>query len=245
MTLSLRQSSKGGGGDNNVVTGKNLMRAMILLGTASLVINVRYFVYSNMNVAESPSSFGGSGNNKNDEKSSWWNTVQEVLPLVGRKVKKTLQGEVKGGQFVKKDRRGRAVVKQITALSANDLGGLGGDDRVVGEGELTLEEAMKGREPIIQSLREAGIQDFDAATVSKLPLWSQIEKLYGKGPVVHGLDTCDTFKNSVPPQDWSMASAGIFNSGTNTLAMYMNANCHIPQNKKEKYGGMRWQVPWG
>ena len=27
--------------------------------------------------------------------------------------------------------------------------------------------------------------------------------------------------------------------------MYMNANCVMPENKKEKYGGMRWQVPWG
>jgi hypothetical protein len=232
--MSPRHPSKAG---DKGATGKNLVRVMILLGSASLMINLRYFANSH---------FSGMPEGNQEGAQPLWDMVQEVLqkPLRGHKVRKTFDGEYKGGQLVKKDKRGRTIVKQITALSKKDLGDFGGDDNV-GEGALTLEEAMKGREPIIQSLREAGIQDFDAATVSKLPLWSQVEKLYGKGPVVHGLETCDIFKKSIPPQDWSLASAGIFNSGTNTLAMYMNANCHIPQNKKEKYGGMRWQVPWG
>ena len=141
------------------------------------------------------------------------------------------------------DKKGRTVVQAITSLKKEELGDAAGDDDSVGS--LTLEEASKGREPILEILREAGIQDFDAATVARLPTWDQVEKLYGKGPVVYGLETCETFRKSVPPAEASIGSAGIFNSGTNTLAMYMNANCIMPENKKEKYGGMRWQVPWG
>jgi len=63
--------------------------------------------------------------------------------------------------------------------------------------------------------------------------------------VPHTWHLSEEFRKNVPVEDASIGSAGIFNSGTNTLAMYMNANCLMPENKKEKYGGMRWQVPWG
>ena len=159
-----------------------------------------------------------------------------------KKEKKTFDGDYAGGQLVKRDKQGRVVVNAITALSGKELGI---EDAGDGDSSVTLEEASVGREPILEILKEAGIQEFDAATVARLPTWEQIEKLYGKGPVVYGLDTCEAFRNSIPPEEASVASAGIFNSGTNTLAMYLNANCIMPENKKEKYGGMRWQPPWG
>ena len=101
------------------------------------------------------------------------------------------------------------MVQVITALKAEDLGvtDVGGDV----DPSLTLEEAEKGREPIMEILREAGISDFDPATVAKLPTWDEVEALYGKGPVVYGLDTCEAFRKSIPPEEASIASAGIFN----------------------------------
>lgn len=220
-----------------MVTGKNLVRFMVLVGLASAWINFRYHFYHispfgiNMDV-----EFGSLDTNSNSMEERTTNGKP-------KKVKKTFDGEFTGGQMIKKDKKGNTVVKVITALKADALG-----DAIEGEeidSSLTLEEAIKGREPIIQILKEAGIQEFDAATVARLPTWADVEELYGKGPVIHGLDTCEAFRKSVPPEDASIASAGIFNSGTNTLAMYMNANCIMPENKKEKYGGMRWQVPWG
>lgn len=219
---------------------------MILVGLASFWINVRYQVYG-------ISPFGGPVNQEfsASDSASEDAAMKEVAApeLVGqggkkKKVKKTFDGELTGGQLIKKDKQGRTMVDVITSLKAEDLGvpGADGDED---RSSLTLEEASKGREPIIRILKEAGIEDFDPATVAKLPSWDQVEALYGKGPVVYGLDTCKKFRESVPAEDASVASAGIFNSGTNTLAMYMNANCVMPENKKEKYGGMRWQVPWG
>ncbi|CAB9523102.1 expressed unknown protein [Seminavis robusta] len=259
-----RTRSNNSGSNGNVATGKNLVRAMLLLGVASLAINFRYYSKirgaivgpsdESFDSSDSSSTVIGGGGSSLISKGMGMSVLSSSVRKSenadtkghrkGKKPKKTFDGELAGGQLIKKDKKGNTVVKVITALNKEDLGDAAGDDDNT-QGDMTLEEAIKGREPIIRVLKEAGIQDFDAATVAKLPMWEQVEKLYGKGPVVYGLDTCEAFRNSVPPEDASLASSGIFNSGTNTLAMYMNANCIMPENKKERYGGMRWQVPWG
>lgn len=235
-----------------MVTGRTLLWAMMALGMASAVVNFLY--YSSLSSMEVYSESG-------DEASLHFHKVlqadeqlhdlshddQEEHPS-GRKPnkkkeRKTFDGDFTGGQLIKKDRKGRTVVQAITSLKKENLGiGAADDDNPT---PLTLEEASQGREPILDILREAGIHEFDAATVAKLPTWDQVEKLYGNGPAIYGLDTCETFRKTVPPEEASIASAGIFNSGTNTLAMYLNANCILPKNKNDKYGGMRWQPPWG
>lgn len=94
-----------------------------------------------------------------------------------------------------------------------------GDDKVSSEGAdndtLSLEEVKKGREELLAILEDAGVQDIDAASIAKLPTWSQVTKLYGDKPVVYGLETCERFRNTIPKEDASVGTAGLFNTGTN------------------------------
>ena len=42
-----------------------------------------------------------------------------------------------------------------------------------------------------------------------------------------------------------VSPSGMFNTGTNPFAMYIQSNCKMPHNTHDVHGGMRWQVPWG
>eukprot|EP00577_Skeletonema_sp_RCC1716_P011724 CAMPEP_0113437822 /NCGR_PEP_ID=MMETSP0013_2-20120614/37629_1 /TAXON_ID=2843 ORGANISM="Skeletonema costatum, Strain 1716" /NCGR_SAMPLE_ID=MMETSP0013_2 /ASSEMBLY_ACC=CAM_ASM_000158 /LENGTH=433 /DNA_ID=CAMNT_0000328519 /DNA_START=131 /DNA_END=1430 /DNA_ORIENTATION=+ /assembly_acc=CAM_ASM_000158 len=105
--------------------------------------------------------------------------------------------------------------------------------------------------PVIDYFRRAGVE-LDNDSIESLPTWSQIESIIGKKPVFRGLDTCETFRQTVPPLGRMLGSAGMFNSGTNLVTRLMKENCVIPErfNKyapdgsKEDYG-IRWQCPWG
>lgn len=105
--------------------------------------------------------------------------------------------------------------------------------------------------PVIDYFRRAGVE-LDNDSIERLPTWSQIESLIGKKPVFRGLDTCETFRQNVPPLSRMLGSAGMFNSGTNLVTRLMKENCVIPE-RFNKYGpngskedyGIRWQVPWG
>ena len=69
--------------------------------------------------------------------------------------------------------------------------------------------------------------------------------VYGKEPIIYGLDTCELFRESSDPADHFLAVAGTFNSGTNLLSELLIHNCHLPA-RMAKYGsineGIRWQV---
>jgi len=105
--------------------------------------------------------------------------------------------------------------------------------------------------PVIDYFRRAGVE-LDNDSIESLPTWSQIESIIGKKPVFRGLDTCEKFRQTVPPLGRMLGSAGMFNSGTNLVTRLMKENCVIPErfNKyapdgsKEDYG-IRWQCPWG
>lgn len=43
----------------------------------------------------------------------------------------------------------------------------------------------------------------------------------------------------------SIELTGMFNTGTNPFAMYIESNCVMPHNTHDSHGGTRWQVPWG
>jgi hypothetical protein len=109
----------------------------------------------------------------------------------------------------------------------------------------TVLSLFQGREPLIDLLQEAGVQEsLDLPTILSLPKWSSVTKLYGEGPVVIGLDTCEQFRNTVPPDDAYVAPAGLFNTATNTLAEYMLQNIEFPDKiEHPSRGGTRWQVP--
>jgi hypothetical protein len=116
---------------------------------------------------------------------------------------------------VKKDKKGNVLHRSITQIKKEDLVGIG-DDKVEEAGDnLSLEEVKKGREELLAILQDAGVEDIDAASIAKLPTWSQVRKLYGDKPVVYGLETCERFRNTIPKDDASIGTAGLFNTGTN------------------------------
>jgi hypothetical protein len=102
---------------------------------------------------------------------------------------------------------------------------------------LTLAEASLGKEPILRLLREAGIEILDTRVIQLLPTLQQVEQLYGKhGPRILGLAQCEQFLSS---GGQAMGIAGMFDSGTNLAALYLDNNCIVPDHD------ILWQVPWG
>jgi len=97
-------------------------------------------------------------------------------------------------------------------------------------------------------LEKAGVQ-LDSNSLSRLPKPGDIESMYGEGPIVLGLETCDSFRSSFAPEDRYVAPAGSFNTGTNLLATVLRRNCYIPEREgafEDVWkSGMKFQVPWG
>lgn len=101
-----------------------------------------------------------------------------------------------------------------------------------------------GKEPIVRLLKEATGEVADTNILDRLPTAQQVTELYGRDPVVLGLDTCDKFQSSgSDPAEHFVSTAGTFNTGTNLMAELLIANCQMPA-RMQKYGtpGVRWQV---
>jgi hypothetical protein len=147
-------------------------------------------------------------------------------------------------QVEKVGKNGKVLHHSITSVKKEDLAGLI-DDLPADIDSITYEDAIKGREKLVDILHDAGVEELDVATILSLPKWSSVTKLYGDGPVVIGLETCQRFRETIPLDDASIGTAGMFNTGTNPFAMYIEANCVMPHNTHDSHGGMRWQVPWG
>lgn len=92
---------------------------------------------------------------------------------------------------------------------------------------------------------------FDEQTLAQhdLPTDASIAAQYGTGPILLGLDTCQTYRDTVPAEDRMLGAAGMFSTGTNLVTQLLKRNCKIPERVK-LYGkdatkeqlGMRWQV---
>lgn len=111
----------------------------------------------------------------------------------------------------------------------------------------TLAEASHGKEPILRLLEDAGIQILDARVIQMLPTLQQVEQLYGKhGPRIIGLAQCEHFRTH---GGHAMGIAGMFDSGTNLAAQYLDNNCVSADQEGGGGGGgaidILWQVPWG
>ena len=146
-------------------------------------------------------------------------------------------------QFEKREKKtGKIVYKPITEFRKDDIGP---ELLVKNATELTYDDAIEGRERLVEILHDAGVEEIDVEVIASLPKWDSITKLYGEGPVIVGLERCEEFQQQAPLDDASMGTAGMFNTGTNPFAMYLQENCIMPHNKHDKAGGTRWQVPWG
>ena len=105
----------------------------------------------------------------------------------------------------------------------------------------TIEEATLGREPLLEIFHDAGVMPVDLPLLLQLPLWTTVQKLYGEGPLIYGLDQCQAFREAIPPEQRRVGPAGLFNTGTNLVSLYLEANCYFPQHGN----AIQWQVPWG
>jgi hypothetical protein len=78
--------------------------------------------------------------------------------------------------------------------------------------------------PILKILEQAGIDtvnDLDEKTLQALPTWSQVQRLFGDGPRIVGLERCQEFRESVDPSETFLSIAGTFNTGTNLISALM------------------------
>ena len=147
----------------------------------------------------------------------------------------------------KRDKAGKVVYNPITSIKREDLTEMLGlsAQEIQTLSNMTYDEAIQGRERLVDILNEAGIVEIDPIAISILPKWTSVTKLYGEKPVILGLERCEEFRTKFPIDDASIGTSGMFNTGTNPFAMYISENCKLPNNKHDKAGGTRWQVPWG
>jgi hypothetical protein len=103
----------------------------------------------------------------------------------------------------------------------------------------------KEQHKLVEMLAKAGVQA-TPETIAKFPPYEDIMKLYGSEPIIHGLDTCETYRNLVPAQNRSIGPAGMFNSGTNFLYSLLMNNCEFPDNViRGTRTDIIWQIAWG
>ena len=107
----------------------------------------------------------------------------------------------------------------------------------------------RGKQRIIDILRAANVTYMPQCV--DLPSWDQIVRLYGEKPVILGLDTCAAYREKMQrssDQKLLVAMknnhsleriAGIYNSGTNAMAHFLNLNLKTYENYKQR------NVPWG
>jgi len=110
----------------------------------------------------------------------------------------------------------------------------------------TLAQDMEGKERLLSLLHDAGYLAISRKSLQQLPTWQHVVNLYGDSPKVVGLETCETFRNTIDPRKAFPAPAGPFNSGTNLLSGLLWRNCAMPKlRRKLDWYGKRWQVNYG
>lgn len=102
------------------------------------------------------------------------------------------------------------------------------------------EEALEERAPVVEILEKAGIK-IDLDLLYRLPRWDEVTELYGSEPVILGQEHCAAYREKYPRSERTAALAGMFNTGTNAMAMYFNKNLRNPDNNAF---GFTANVPW-
>jgi hypothetical protein len=134
-------------------------------------------------------------------------------------LQKSMFSDGHGKQVQKVGRTGKVNHKAITTVKKEDLKGLVPEaDLPENMESITYEEAIQGREHLLDILTDAGVEELDVPTILSLPKWSQVTKLYGDGPVVIGLETCQTFRDTIPVDDASIGTAGVESAALTDIA---------------------------
>jgi len=106
------------------------------------------------------------------------------------------------------------------------------------------------KEPLLAMLRAASEQSDKWAKIKmtqdlcqELPTYSEVTRLYGKEPVIIGLDTCHHYRELLAEQNNNTHPmpriAGLFNTGTNAMARSLRMNLEFIDYKQP------YEVPWG
>jgi len=117
---------------------------------------------------------------------------------------------------------------------------------------------------ILHQLHEAGVERLDPNVVAQLPADAQIQHLYYSSsstsstlghPIVRGMNTCAAYRQRVPREQRYVGAAGLFNSGTTALSIYLQHNLvrRLPiwsqlsnqQKARATMTDFEYQVPWG
>jgi hypothetical protein len=184
-----------------------------------------------------------------------------------------LQHEVE----VWKGRYERAIQQKMGGHGGSYIEGFDGDlstdhgpDRFgnVFDHELSFLERQEEQLHRVKNLERYGVDDhivkiltaanveIDEELAEQLPTWDDIVSMYGDKPIVYGLETCQTYRDTVKPEDRMLGPAGMFNTGTNLLFELMKVNCDIKEARfapnvdpalpiayrEPRRNGMRWQV---
>ncbi len=131
-----------------------------------------------------------------------------------------------------------------------------------------IDGTLRGKERLWQMLQTRNITAVDAHYWSTIPSWEEIVRNIrrrtrdddvdddddpGGGPIIHGLETCESFRNVThsDPSQRRIAPGGMFNTGTNYLSVLLEYNCQNPHRVSKFHGNARrghgneWEVPWG
>ena len=159
----------------------------------------------------------------------------------------------------------------VSGIENNDPMIAQSDPEVVGQiqNELNEMERQEERQHRVKNVERYGVDDhivkiltaanveIDEVLAEQLPTWDDIVSMYGEKPVIHGLDTCQTYRDTVKPENRMLGPAGMFNTGTNLLFELMKVNCNIVEARfaknvdpalpilyrEPRRNGMRWQAP--
>jgi hypothetical protein len=68
--------------------------------------------------------------------------------------------------------------------------------------------------------------DYENLKSSSQPPWQQVVENYGHGPVVLGMDRCQSYRDAVPPEQRVVGPSRMFSMGTNLFFALFIFNCH-------------------
>jgi hypothetical protein len=115
---------------------------------------------------------------------------------------------------------GTAPVREQTDSSFHDVTIHGDHGNTIevrsGTNKKLDQSEIDARKEILDLISEARVKiDLvnDADMVRELPTWEEVTSLYGKEPVIYGLDQCEVFRQSSDPADHFVSTAGTFNTG--------------------------------
>ena len=95
-----------------------------------------------------------------------------------------------------------------------------------------------GKERLLEILLLAGVEQLTLKDCRDLPYWTEVTSLYGDEPIVYGLESCATYRETLQWDGFSLDPdpkvAGLFDVGTNAFADLLQLNLRHPLGGKRE-----------